>query len=77
LLLAAFSSPLATLLLIIYPAQVLRHAIQDRFRVGGSLWRRIQVSALLMLTNFAVAQGCAEFGFKHILGLKKNAILYK
>lgn len=77
LVLANFFGSFAALAFIIYPAQVARHAILDKHHIGGTFGRRLHVSVLSMLEKFAVTHGSFEFGLKHVLGLKKKAILYK
>lgn len=77
LFLPAFFNSVTALAFIVYPAQVARHAIQDQYRVGGSLRRRLSVSALFMLEKVAVAHGSLEFGLKRILGLRNKGIFYK
>jgi glycosyltransferase involved in cell wall biosynthesis len=77
LLSSALLSPFAALTFLIYPAQVVRHAINNRQGVGGGLKRRLQVSAVSMLGKFAVTHGCIEFIMKDVMGIKKTEILYK
>ena len=68
---------IAALGLVIYPAQVVRHAVANKQRAGGSLRNRFAVATLAMIGKFAEAQGALEFLFKLLLRREMKAIYYK
>mgnify|MGYP000588414506 CR=1 FL=1 len=69
--------PAALAGLLIYPAQIVRHAIRDPYGAGGGLAHRLHVAALFMLCKFAEAHGAVEFFIKRALGARMSAIVYK
>ena len=68
---------IAALGIVIYPAQVVRHAVVNKQRAGGSLRNRFSVATLAMIGKFAEAQGASEFVFKLLLRREMKAIYYK
>lgn len=69
--------PMAALGLLIYPAQIVRHAVVDKQRAGGSLSNRFAVATLAMTGKFAEAQGTLEYLSKLLLRREMKAIYYK
>lgn len=68
---------IAALGLVIYPAQVVRHAVVNKQHAGGSLRNRFAVATLAMIGKFAEAQGALEFVFKLLMRREMKAIYYR
>ena len=63
--------------LVIYPAQVVRHAVGNKQCAEGSLHNRFAVATLAMVGKFAEAQGALEYLFKLLLRREMKAIYYR
>ncbi len=77
LLFSVLLSPLAAIAFLIYPAQLVRHTINNQHGVGGSLKQRLRVSVLSMVGKFAEAHGATEYVLKTTIGINKKGIFYK
>jgi GT2 family glycosyltransferase len=76
-LLALWLGPLSFAVLLLYPAQILRHALLDQQKVGGRLMYRIYAATVALVCKLAETHGSLEFLTKYILGRRISPIYYK
>jgi len=69
---AALTGPLALILLLAYPAQILRLA-----RRGGGTRAAWEQALFLTIGKFAEAMGVAEYWGRRLLGRRSGIIEYK
>lgn len=74
---SALLSPLAAAAFLLYPAQIVRHAINKQQGVAGSLKHRLRASAIAMLGKIAEAHGSIEFLVKSAMGIRKEGNFFK
>lgn len=67
----------AAVAFLIYPTQILRHAVKDQQGAGGDLRNRMHVAALSMIGKFAEAHGSIEFVLRKVMHQKMTGIFYK
>ncbi len=77
LTLALAVTPFFAIAFLIYPAQIVRHMLNDQQRIGGGLPRRLQAASLTMLGKFAETQGFLEFIVKRMRRMNMTSIYYK
>jgi hypothetical protein len=69
--------PLGIALLAAYPAQIVRQALQNKQKAGGTIPNRIKVATLSMVGKFGEAQGAMEFYVKKTFGKPAKPIYYR
>jgi glycosyltransferase involved in cell wall biosynthesis len=67
----------ALLLVLLYPVQIFRHALQDKQGVGGGFDVRTQAASLAMIGKFGEAHGTLTFLIRTIRNKQGKSITYK